>query len=82
MTSFLLGRDETGAIREPEDYWDGNQQIKFERYFKNQLSPWTTEDLKLKCEDCKVLSEDVSDHYVKAESKSSVQAVAPITPNQ
>jgi hypothetical protein len=58
----LLGRDETGAANEPADYWDSNPQIMFERAFKGFLMPWTLQDLKLKCEDCSVESEDVSHH--------------------
>jgi hypothetical protein len=60
IKAHLLGRDQTGAIVEPEDAWDHNQQVEFERYFKNQLSPWTENDLKMKCEDCGVESEEVS----------------------
>ena len=60
IKGHLLGRDETGAVTEPENYWDENQQVEFERYFKNQLAPWTLEDLKLECEDCHEESEDVT----------------------
>lgn len=60
VKTHLLGRDETGAANEPPDHWEGNDQIEFERYFKNQLLPWTLEDLKLKCADCKVKTEDVT----------------------
>ena len=60
IKGHLLGRDETGAINEPSSAWDDNDQIEFERYFKNQLSPWTKDDLKLECEDCGVESEEVS----------------------
>jgi len=63
----LLGRDETGAIEEPPDHWEGNDQIEFERYFKNQLSPWTLQDLKLKCVDCGAKNEDVSERYIPEE---------------
>jgi len=63
IKAHLLGRDETGAVIEPENYWDENQQVEFERYFKNQLSPWSLEDLKLECEGCHVKSEDVSNRY-------------------
>ena len=45
---------------EPRDAYEENTQVEFERYFKNQLSPWTQDDLKLECEDCGVKSEDVS----------------------
>jgi hypothetical protein len=59
IKGHLLGRNETGAIKEPENAWDKNPQIMFERYFKSQLSPWTEQDLKLECEDCGLESEDV-----------------------
>ena len=55
----LLGRDATGAPNEPPDHYEDNDQIEFERYFKNQLAPWTEEDLKLECEDCGVRGENV-----------------------
>ena len=60
--THLLGRDETGAAKEPPDFYGGNDQVEFERYFKNQLSPWTEDDLKLKCDDCGIKSEGVSNH--------------------
>ena len=60
IKSHLLGRDPTGAIVEAENYFSGNQQVEYERYFKSQLSPWTEDDLKLKCEGCGSESEDVS----------------------
>jgi hypothetical protein len=56
----LLGRDETGAPNEPDNIWDDNAQIEFERWFKGQVSPWVESDLKLTCEDCGVESEEVS----------------------
>lgn len=58
----LLGRDESGAPTEPPDYYRGNAEaeVMFERFFKNQLSPWTLDDLKMKCEDCGKESEEVS----------------------
>lgn len=60
VKTHLLGRDETGAPVEPPDKYDHNAQIEFERYFNNQLSPWTQDDLKLECDECGVKSEDVS----------------------
>ena len=48
----LLGRSESGSVIEPEDYYDSNAQIEYERYFRNQLEPWTVDDLKLTCADC------------------------------
>ena len=62
IKAHLLGRDQTGAIVEPADYFRGNQQVEYERYFKWQLSHWTEDDLKLKCEDCGLQSETVSFH--------------------
>jgi hypothetical protein len=60
IKAHLLGRDETGVVREPEDVWDRWPQVAFERYFKDKvLSPWTLDDLKLKCRDCGFESEDV-----------------------
>jgi len=56
----LLGRDETGAAKEPPGIYGHNDQIEFERYFKNQVSAWTQDDLKLQCEDCGIKSEAVS----------------------
>ena len=56
----LLGRDETGSAIEPADYYDGKSEVMFERDFQTFLAPWTREDLKLKCEDCGTLSDEVS----------------------
>ena len=58
----LLGRDESGAAIEPPDHedYDGDHLIMFEREFQAFLSPWSQEDLKLKCEDCGVESQEVS----------------------
>jgi len=72
VKTHLLGRDETGAANEPQDVYDDNPQVEFERYFKNQLSLWTQDDLKLKCEDCGVESEGVSNRrFVYAYPKSN-----------
>jgi hypothetical protein len=60
IKAHLLGRDETGAPNEPEDVYGENPQVEYERYFRNQLTPWTEQDLKLKCEDCGVESEDTT----------------------
>jgi len=60
IKAHMNGRDETGAVQEPPDLYDENPQIEFERYFRNLMTPWTPNDLKLKCEDCGVESEDVS----------------------
>jgi hypothetical protein len=64
VKTHLLGRDETGASREPADYYDSNDQIEFERYFKTFLGPaWTKDDLKIECRSCGECREDVSAHY-------------------
>lgn len=60
VKTHLLGRDETGAPNEPPDMNDHNDQIEFERRFREMLSPWTQGDLKLTCEKCNVESELVS----------------------
>jgi hypothetical protein len=60
VKTHLLGRDPTGVLIEPPDKWEDNTQIEFERYFKNQFS---LRDLKLKCVECGVKSEDVSTYH-------------------
>jgi hypothetical protein len=60
IKAHLLGRDETGSVSEPPDFYSGNAQVMFERDFRGLLAPWTREDLKLKCEDCGKESEEVS----------------------
>jgi hypothetical protein len=55
----LLGRDETGAVKEPPDHYNSNPAVMFERDFKNFLEPWQESDLSLQCEDCKLNSKDV-----------------------
>ena len=55
----LLGRNETGAPYEPEDLWNDNPEIMFERWFNSQMAPWTREDLKLTCKDCGKESEEI-----------------------
>jgi len=60
----LLGRDETGAPTEPPDHYDGNELVEFERDFQNFLSPWTQDDLKLKCRDCGKSGEEVSERRI------------------
>lgn len=60
IKTHLLGRDESGTGTEPQDFFDGNPEIEFERAFQRFLSPWTREDLKLKCQDCGVSIEEVS----------------------
>lgn len=65
----LLGHHVTGAGNEPSDVWDSNDQVEFGRYFKNLLSPWTLQDLRLACEACGTSAEDVSDHYIEADEE-------------
>jgi hypothetical protein len=59
IKAHLLGRDQTGAVRDPPEYYGSDFQIMFERDFRNFLDPWSESDLKLRCEDCGVESEDV-----------------------
>jgi hypothetical protein len=65
----LLGRDETGAPNEPDECFDGNPEIMFERTFQWALEPWTRERLKLTCKDCGGSSEEVSDAYIESEGE-------------
>lgn len=67
IKAHLLGRDETGATNEPDDVYAGNPQVEYERYFRSVLSPWTQQDLKLKCEDCEVESEDTTNRHFPRE---------------
>ena len=64
IKTHLLGRDETGSSNEPSDCWDGNDEVEFERHFRDHLKPWTLDRLRLKCEDCHVESEQVTDRYI------------------
>jgi hypothetical protein len=59
IKAHILGRDETGAVNDPANVYSRNGEVMFERNFRRLLQPWTLEDLKLKCEDCGVESEDV-----------------------
>jgi hypothetical protein len=65
----LLGRDQTGASTEPPDHYNGNSEVMFERDFQKFLSPWTRQNLELKCDDCRVKSEEVSGHYIETEEE-------------
>lgn len=67
IKAHLLGRDATGAVKEPASFYEGNSMVEFERNFKRFLTPWTTEDLKIKCEDCDVESENVSTRSIQKE---------------
>ena len=69
IKAHLLGRDETGAVVEPENFWDENPDVEFERLFKRQLGPWTIDDLKLECADCHEKSEDVSNRDLPDENR-------------
>jgi hypothetical protein len=60
IKTHLLGRGETGVSNEPNDIYEDNPEVMFERDFKTFLAPWTQTDLELKCEDCGVESEDVT----------------------
>jgi len=70
IKAHLLGRNETGATNEPDDVYAGNPQVEYERYFRSLLSPWTQQDLKLKCEDCGVESEDTTNRHFPREDAS------------
>jgi Cdc6-like AAA superfamily ATPase len=59
IKAHLNGRDETGAIREPES------EVEFERTFRNMLRLWRVEDLRLECEECGRVSERVSSRTVR-----------------
>ena len=65
IKAHLLGRDETGAINEPSDVYAGNQEVEFERAFKTFMAPWTAADLKLKCTDCGLESEEVTTRRIE-----------------
>jgi hypothetical protein len=60
VKGHLLGRSEVGTIREPDDVYEGNPEVEFERAFQSLLTkPWSKKDLELECEDCGVESEEV-----------------------
>ena len=48
-----------------EGYRPANNQVEFERLFKNQLAAWTAEVLKLECGNCQVLAEHVTFFLLK-----------------
>jgi hypothetical protein len=60
IKAHLLGRSEVGTPQEPQDCWEKNSEVEYERLFHNMLSPWHESDLNLKCEGCGVESEDVT----------------------
>ena len=65
IKAHLLGREETGSVNEPPDVYNGNNEVEFERAFKTFMAPWTREDLKLKCADCGLESEEVSTRQIQ-----------------
>ena len=65
IKGHFLGRDETGAIKEPSNYYNDNHpQTMFERYFHWALTPWTEKDLQVKCEDCGTTSDEVCSRQI------------------
>ena len=59
----LWGHTGPGANDEPCD--SSNGFVEFERLFQNNvLTPWSSEDLNLKCVDCGVSSQEVSEKTV------------------
>jgi hypothetical protein len=77
IKGHLLGRDATGAIREPGEVYAGEAQVMFERDFQNFLQPWTRSDLNLKCEDCGVENQDVQSRLIEKEVEYSVPPLFP-----
>ena len=69
----LLGRDETGATKEPDDVYGGNAQVEYERYFRTLLSPWTRQDLELECEDCGLSSDQVVNRHFPGKYENYVE---------
>lgn len=67
IKSHLLGRDETGTVKEPLGFHSSQTHplTLFERQVRNFLAtPWTVEGLKIKCEKCGVESETTQTrHY-------------------
>jgi hypothetical protein len=64
IKAHLLGRDQTGAIRDPPDHYDGSSQVMFERDFQQFFGGSKGSDLRLRCEDCGVEGEDVSPRLI------------------
>jgi len=59
----IWGNTDAGGNDEPCD--SSNGFIEFERLFQNNvLTPWTSQDLNLKCVDCDVSSQQVSEQAV------------------
>jgi hypothetical protein len=65
IKAHLLGRNATGVVNEPSDIYDGNPQVEFERTFKLFMAPWTAADLKIKCDDCGLESEEVTTRHIQ-----------------
>jgi hypothetical protein len=59
IKAHLLGRDVTGAVRQPQDVYHGNPEVMFERDFRKFLQPWRQLDLRLKCKDCGRVDETI-----------------------
>lgn len=59
IKAHLLGRDETGAIRDPPNHCGASPQVMFERDFQTFLERWRGSALRLRCQDCGVESENV-----------------------
>lgn len=80
IKGHLLGRDATGAIREPGQVYVGNPEVMFERDFQNFLQqPWTLHDLDLKCEDCGVENQDVRTRTIQKQVPYSY-SIPPLFP--
>jgi hypothetical protein len=73
IKAHLLGRDETGAVKEPCDFYsdDDNPEVAFERSFNWAMTPWTREDLKLTCKECGKDSEEVWTRNFPGKSEDS-----------
>ncbi|TSA43310.1 hypothetical protein D4R54_01130 [archaeon] len=67
IKSHLLGRDETGTVKEPLDFHSSQTHplTLFERRVHDYLAkPWTVEGLRIKCEKCVTESETTQTrHY-------------------
>jgi hypothetical protein len=77
IKAHLLGRNETGALKEPPDYYNGNPEVMFERDFKKFLEPWQESDLSLQCEDCKQVSKDIESRCLTIKMSSELPSILP-----
>lgn len=67
IKAHLLGRDETGTVREPLNFdsSDNHPLTLFERRIREYLAkPWTVDRLKIKCADCGVESDEIHSHAI------------------